>query len=65
MCCIVQCGDPYTASSSGGEEEGRVGEFLVLRVEGQSFMLHQIRKMIGALIKHAVTISPTLLPKAW
>ena len=35
---FIQCGKPF-------EENGK--EFITISVKGQSFMLHQIRKMIG------------------
>lgn len=38
---ILQCGKTIEADGI---------EFIVLRVKGQSFMLHQIRKMIGNAI---------------
>ena len=44
FCLKIQCGKPF-------EEDGR--EFITIAVKGQSFMLHQIRKMIGELLtKH-------------
>ena len=38
FCFIIQCRKPF-------QEDGR--EFVTIAVKGQSFMLHQIRKMIG------------------
>ena len=35
---MLQCGEPFVMDGM---------EFCVLKVKGQSFMLHQIRKMIG------------------
>lgn len=40
-----ECSEPFTL-----EHEDRKMQFLVARIKGQSFMLHQIRKMIGLAI---------------
>jgi tRNA U38,U39,U40 pseudouridine synthase TruA len=42
MC--LQAGERSVSSSADG---GKEMEFIPLRVRGQSFLLHQIRKMIG------------------
>ena len=44
---ILQCGKTIEADGI---------EFIVLRVKGQSFMLHQIRKMIGNTIHCIICI---------
>jgi tRNA pseudouridine38-40 synthase len=53
-----QCGPPF-------EMEGM--EFCVISVRGQSFMLHQIRKMIGLVIAvvKGVTDSSCITGKVW
>lgn len=45
-----KCGEKYLARCTSGDKEGKEVEFLPLRVRGQSFVIHQIRKMIGLVI---------------
>ncbi|XP_054262505.1 pseudouridylate synthase 1 homolog [Macrosteles quadrilineatus] len=51
------CGDPFVKEDL---------EFVTLKVKGQSFMLHQIRKMVGLLIAivRGMTASETLV-RSW
>ena len=45
---IFQAGEPFVEKDM---------EFLVLQVEGQSFMQHQIRKMIGMTKKIFIVVT--------
>uniref|UniRef100_A0A1B6LRV2 Pseudouridylate synthase 1 homolog n=2 Tax=Graphocephala atropunctata TaxID=36148 RepID=A0A1B6LRV2_9HEMI len=51
------CGDPFVIDDL---------EFVILKVKGQSFMLHQIRKMVGLMISivRGLTTSETLT-RSW
>lgn len=41
-------------------------EFSVIKVKGQSFMLHQIRKMVGLTIAYMKNMADeTVLKKTW
>ncbi|TKR92090.1 hypothetical protein L596_006806 [Steinernema carpocapsae] len=42
-----KCGEPFLCKN---EETGKECEFITINIRGQSFMLHQIRKMIGMTI---------------
>lgn len=42
---LSQCSDQFTGKK--GDDSNKEIEFITLRVKGQSFMTHQIRKMIG------------------
>ena len=45
---LPQCGKPFLAHSTCGTcRENKEVEFMTLKVKGQSFMIHQIRKMVG------------------
>ena len=46
---VVQAGERFVSRS----EDGKDMEFIPLRVKGQSFLLHQIRKMIGECNKQS------------
>ncbi|KPP75425.1 tRNA pseudouridine synthase A, mitochondrial-like, partial [Scleropages formosus] len=53
----MACGEPF-------ERQGL--EFAVIRVKGQSFMMHQIRKMVGLVIAVAKGYaSETVLDRSW
>ncbi|KAK7077696.1 tRNA pseudouridine synthase 1 [Halocaridina rubra] len=53
----IDCGDPF-------EREGL--EWVIIKIKGQSFMLHQIRKMVGLVIAVLRGLaSPDVISKAW
>lgn len=52
LCCTFVCIANIVVFQCGKKFEAEGIEFLVLRVKGQSFMLHQIRKMIGNTIPY-------------
>lgn len=66
----IGCSDPFYPCDQ------KVIEFVIVRIRGQSFMLHQIRKMIGVAIavmrgfvtldelKHTMDPEPQFLPRA-
>ena len=50
---LAQSGERFVATDSVSNVEGgnvKKMEFIPLRVKGQSFVLHQIRKMIGVIL---------------
>lgn len=62
----MSCGEPFVCGPGEDGCEGGTGEFAVITVRGQSFMLHQIRKMIGLVI--AVVkgyASDAVLERSW
>ena len=46
----LQCGEKHLAKCGSGKKKGVDVEFIPLQVRGQSFMIHQIRKMIGLIV---------------
>ncbi|XP_068228954.1 pseudouridylate synthase 1 homolog isoform X1 [Palaemon carinicauda] len=53
----IECGDPFERESI---------EWVTIRIKGQSFMLHQIRKMVGLAIAVLRGLaSPDVISKAW
>ncbi|KAG7272808.1 hypothetical protein CRUP_017862 [Coryphaenoides rupestris] len=65
----MSCGEPFLCGEGGDGVEGGAGgagEFAVITVRGQSFMLHQIRKMIGLVIAVVKGYAPdTVLERSW
>lgn len=59
-CGYIHC-IPYTSVQCGKAFEAEGIEFIILRVKGQSFMLHQIRKMIGNAIWYIICSCNTII----
>lgn len=47
---LLQCGEKHLAKCGSGSKKGVEVEFIPLQIRGQSFMIHQIRKMIGLVV---------------